>query len=1140
MITPQFTLSAFQGYADDGAEGSATTKGAVNADWTQDWDENFRARIVVQESAGGAANNVTLQWQYRKNGGTWTNITTTTSNVKAVSSSYFSNLDDTTQQIGSGTFITDNDGFCDTGSCGGTADFLGNDELETEINLQIVSTDVSDGDTIELRVEAGTGYTHTDTQIPSITVNGPSTPVTVTPTGVQANGAVGTATVGVFITTIVTGLLATASVDDDKVYTRSLDGHLGIVDIDTVWTDDSNLADGSTSTYATASVTGTTTTNHLTVKGIEGTDPGLGSDDSKLRLLRWRIYAYSTGTPPTEVTWQWRRGVSSLYYTGSTGFHDNPAWSSWNSPNLSNFTNGWDSIQPLELRIWGEDNSGTLTEVRGYTGEVEITVIGGVTVIEGQGETVEVTPAAVTDYYFDSSTSDPDSAWTNEANAIDGLTTTYAETTSLGAVSTNELQINDNSSPASGGPISQVRGRMYSAIDATSGGLSTLFVLPDRTNQGATNFGTVPDWSSYVTFSGDWTWADVNVINAFTYVGDIGQTLTYARLYKVELEVTTTGGLSATGEVGTVTVSITPSGGVDVPVTGVEGKGHVGSAAIDAKANVSATGVEGKGAVGTVIASATVNVPVTGVEATGGLVYEDWYQTYYADDQSPVDADAVWTDDVDAFDGVLGTGATCSTVGSLTTNRLASQGTTNGASGGPEFEQVEIRAYGSSSVGGEINAAQYWYDAVELGGTATLNSDTPQWTNWVTLTPPSVGWTWGLVRETQFAFYVGSGSGQIDKVEERVKVYPVLADANIDITGSEGEGAVGSVTVTTAGNVDVTGIEAKGHVGTVTVTTAGNVDVPVTGVEGTGAVGTATVVAAANASLTGVQGTGAVGTAAVDAEAAVSVTGVEGDGEVGAAAVDAKANTLVVGVEGTGEVGSVATEGVGNVLVTGLAATGEVGAVSVTAGGAVSVPVTGIEATGEVGSVTVVAVSSIDVPVTGVEGTGEVGSITVTAEALVTATGIEAAGYVGAASVSGDAVIAVSGQEAAGATNTVTVDAQATTLLTGQDATGEVGSVSIEGGITASVTGVSATGAVGSVTIGLSDTKVLVSGVEAAGLVGVVNVIDRHVPTQDPNYVEILPGNDPNLSDETPSQNPNYTQITKTNSGNWGDGSIVN
>jgi hypothetical protein len=167
---PEYDQDKFRGRNDDDNEADATWKAAVNNNWTQKMDENFRVRFVVQETGDGSEANKTFQLQYNHKGGGWNNVTGSSSVVRSWASPNVADGADTTQQIGSGTFVAPNAGFDEAnGQAGGSAlDFSGSDEVELEFCLQIQSSDVTNDDTIQLRVKGLDSYTNT----PTITVQG--------------------------------------------------------------------------------------------------------------------------------------------------------------------------------------------------------------------------------------------------------------------------------------------------------------------------------------------------------------------------------------------------------------------------------------------------------------------------------------------------------------------------------------------------------------------------------------------------------------------------------------------------------------------------------------------------------------------------------------------------------------------------------------------------------------------------------------------------------------------------------------------------------------------------------------------------------------------------------------------------------
>ena len=184
----------FRGRNDDGSESSATWIAAVNTDWTQDVDANFRVRFSWKSGADSGTPHPQLQ--YNLNSGGWNDVNATSSVVRSSASPNESDGALTTQQISSGTFFwnvfDEVDGF-------GSAVFnFSNESMEAEYCVQIRSGDVADEDTIDLRVvgqgSVGTVF-DTYTNIPTITVNEAGGDVSVNATTVALTMATQAATV---------------------------------------------------------------------------------------------------------------------------------------------------------------------------------------------------------------------------------------------------------------------------------------------------------------------------------------------------------------------------------------------------------------------------------------------------------------------------------------------------------------------------------------------------------------------------------------------------------------------------------------------------------------------------------------------------------------------------------------------------------------------------------------------------------------------------------------------------------------------------------------------------------------------------------------------------------------------------------
>lgn len=153
--------SVFAFGLDDGAE-STHTLGTTNANLVATADTPFTLRFSVWETGGTDAAKLVQYFQYSHNGGAWTDITTTSSVVKSVAVGAFVNGDDCTRRLGvHGTFEASGDGCTEDGSSGGNQNTIpANGSGETECGIQIVGTDVAQGDSIQFRLRV-TGPTTT-------------------------------------------------------------------------------------------------------------------------------------------------------------------------------------------------------------------------------------------------------------------------------------------------------------------------------------------------------------------------------------------------------------------------------------------------------------------------------------------------------------------------------------------------------------------------------------------------------------------------------------------------------------------------------------------------------------------------------------------------------------------------------------------------------------------------------------------------------------------------------------------------------------------------------------------------------------------------------------------------------------------
>jgi hypothetical protein len=136
------------------AESTHGWHAAEDANATIPAGQKFLLRITEQETGGTAITNVDAQFQYSHNSGTWTNITTTSSPIKAVPTGVFANAADLTKRLsGTGTFESSGDGGTHDGLSGGQQnDIAASGNSETECALLIDPLAVADGDTIDFRL----------------------------------------------------------------------------------------------------------------------------------------------------------------------------------------------------------------------------------------------------------------------------------------------------------------------------------------------------------------------------------------------------------------------------------------------------------------------------------------------------------------------------------------------------------------------------------------------------------------------------------------------------------------------------------------------------------------------------------------------------------------------------------------------------------------------------------------------------------------------------------------------------------------------------------------------------------------------------------------------------------------------------
>jgi hypothetical protein len=161
----------------------------------------------------------------------------------------------------------------------------------------------------------------------------------------------------------------------------------------------------------------------------------------------------------------------------------------------------------------------------------------------GTKHAMEMSTATGATYYSsDVSPTDPQSVWTNDANAFDGSTATSASTSTAGSTSTNYLQAAGTNAPGAGSAIQAVYVRIYGSV--ASG--DTLYATV-ATDGWADELGTASltstsaSWGSFTTAAlttppGGWDWTKVQALDTRVYKTGTAGT---ANAYRVDIAVFT-------------------------------------------------------------------------------------------------------------------------------------------------------------------------------------------------------------------------------------------------------------------------------------------------------------------------------------------------------------------------------------------------------------------------------------------------------------------------------------------------------------------------------------------------------------------------------------------------------------------------
>lgn len=152
-----FDQDSYAFYAD-GTESGSTIIGVKNSQQTLDVDTFYQCRLLLQETGGAAGDCRTPEFEYNHESGGWLNVTTASSAIQAVDSTNLTHGNDTTQRLGSGTYVTPNAWITETGPMP-TLAFGSGEECEGLLSFKIVAADVLHDDNILLRMAGLDSYT---------------------------------------------------------------------------------------------------------------------------------------------------------------------------------------------------------------------------------------------------------------------------------------------------------------------------------------------------------------------------------------------------------------------------------------------------------------------------------------------------------------------------------------------------------------------------------------------------------------------------------------------------------------------------------------------------------------------------------------------------------------------------------------------------------------------------------------------------------------------------------------------------------------------------------------------------------------------------------------------------------------------
>lgn len=139
----------------------ASWAAAANTNITVKFFTNIigRCRLAVHNTGAGSSGATAYQWKFRVNGGSWTNLTASSTPIRTRSTSYYADGDDVTQLLTTGSYLSNNNAAEEsTGAFTLSAGLAGSQRFESEVSFEVLGASVSHDDLIELCIDGLTTY----------------------------------------------------------------------------------------------------------------------------------------------------------------------------------------------------------------------------------------------------------------------------------------------------------------------------------------------------------------------------------------------------------------------------------------------------------------------------------------------------------------------------------------------------------------------------------------------------------------------------------------------------------------------------------------------------------------------------------------------------------------------------------------------------------------------------------------------------------------------------------------------------------------------------------------------------------------------------------------------------------------------